>query len=84
MTLTKISRQRLTDVGEQRYGFYQAAFAMDDNLSGPPVDIVELKKDDFPGSQSESGEQQQDRAIATASKCRLVRSRDYSIDFIWR
>jgi hypothetical protein len=37
---------------------YHASLATDDDLSGPPVNVVELKEDDLPGSQPEAGKQQ--------------------------
>ncbi|MCY4590852.1 MAG: hypothetical protein OXE86_09905 [Alphaproteobacteria bacterium] len=54
----------LTHVDRNRHGRSPRALAPDQDLAGPPVDVVEPDGDDLLASQAEPGHGQQHRMIA--------------------
>ena len=54
---------RCADVGGQRQAVSALALPADDELTGVPVDVVELEFDDLAGAQPESGEQRDDGKV---------------------
>jgi len=83
-TVAEMLRQRVPYIGEQRQMLDDATFAANDQLTGPPTNVIELEKRDLSCPESESGEQQYDGVIATTDRGRLVRRGQHTIDVFRR
>jgi hypothetical protein len=46
----KVQSQSFANVRKQRQVIHQLAFAADDDLAGPPANIVKFERDDFSGA----------------------------------
>ena len=46
----------------------QQPLTSNEDLAGPPVDIVELESNDLSSTESEAGEQKKDRIVAAAGR----------------
>jgi hypothetical protein len=71
--LAEVKRQRLSNIGEQGQAVQQTALTANDNLSSPPVEVIELEADDLSRPKAKSGEEKQDRVVASAARCRPIR-----------
>ena len=60
----EVSRDGVADVGEQRHMVASRSFTANDDLTDTPVQVAQVKKDDFARAQPKSGEEEQDRGIA--------------------
>ena len=67
-TVAQIRGDRRADFRRQGKGGSLTAFPSDAHLSGLPVNIVELEKGHFTGTQPESREQEHDRVVAPAGR----------------
>jgi hypothetical protein len=61
---------------------HSPAFAADDDLAGPPADVVKLQRDDFSSPQTEPSKQEQNRLISAPTECRSVHRPQYTFYFI--
>ena len=58
----------LADIARQRELTADRSFSAHEQLTGVPIDVVELQSDDFAPAQTQSREQQQDGVIAPADR----------------
>jgi hypothetical protein len=54
------------DIHRQGHPIVQQALTPNQNLAGPPVDVLELQRDHLPSTQAETGEQKKDRVVPAA------------------
>jgi hypothetical protein len=71
-TAAQIGGRRITNIGGQRQALGTAALSPHNELSGSPVDVVELKRSDLACAQSEPDENGQDREIAPPRPCAAI------------
>jgi hypothetical protein len=55
---------------------------MDHNLPCSPETVIEFKDDDLSSAQAEPGKQKQNRVIAAPGRCRSIRFRQDTLDFL--
>ena len=79
---TKVRGQSFANVGEQRQMVHSPAFAADDDLAGPPANVVKFEGDDFSAAQTEPSKQEQNRLISAPTECRSVHRRQNTFYFI--
>ena len=64
----QIPDQRLADIDRQRQPVQTVALPANDQLTTPPVEILELHRGNLPGAQPEPHQQQQDRVIPPSDR----------------
>jgi hypothetical protein len=80
--LTKVGSESFADIREQWQLVHQPAFAVDDDLAGPPVNLVKLKRDNLSRPQAESRQQKQDRVVSASRWRRPLRRRQHAFHFL--
>ena len=63
---------------------HHAAFATDDDLGGPPADIVQFQRDDLARAQTKSGKEKQDRIVPAPAGRRSIGCRQTRVYFFRR
>ena len=71
----QVRSERFTDVSGQRETFGTIRFAMHDDLTGSPIDIIERKRGNFASPQAETDQHGQDREVAAAVPSAAVAGR---------
>ena len=82
--LAEMLRERVAHVGEQGHVISPWSFTSDDDLGGPPVEVLELERHDLAGAQPEPREQEHDGVVATAPRRRPVRGGERTLDVVGR
>jgi hypothetical protein len=59
----------------------QQALTSSQDLAGPPIDVIKLKRNPFPSTKTETGEQEKNRVVAAASRGLTVAAGEHTIDF---
>jgi hypothetical protein len=62
--LLQVAGERLSHLGEQGEPIAHPALAADDHLSLAPAEVSELERDHLARAQTQSREEQEDRAVA--------------------
>jgi hypothetical protein len=78
----QIGCERLTDIHRQGHPVVQQTLTANEDLAGPPVEVIELESNDFPSTETEAGEQEKDGVIAAAGRCLTVTATEHTVDFI--
>jgi hypothetical protein len=60
----------------------QQPLTSNQDLAGPPVNVIELESNNFPSAETEPGEQEKNRVIAAASRGETVAAAQHAIDFL--
>jgi hypothetical protein len=60
----------------------QQPLTSNQDLAGPPVNIIQLKRNNFPSAETETGEQEKNRVVAAASRGLTVAAAQHPIDFL--
>jgi len=60
----------------------QQSVASNQDLAGPPIDVIKLKSNNFPSTETETGEQKKNRVVAAASRGLTVAAAQHAIDFL--
>jgi hypothetical protein len=79
---TQILNNRGSDIAWQRKKVLSAAFASDQHLTCPPVDVSQFEEDDFAGSKSQFRQQDQDRIISATGCSGPIWSIQHSLNFL--
>src|SRR5690349_16828562 len=64
----QIRTERFADVDRQGHAVVYQTLAADQDLAGPPIDVMQLQSNDFPGAETEPGKQKKNRVVAAASR----------------
>jgi hypothetical protein len=56
--VTKVSDQRLSDLGQQRQRLNHPPLSVNADFSGPPTNVLKFEENDLASAQPESGEKQ--------------------------
>ena len=59
----------------------QQPLTSNQDLAGPPVNVIELKSNNFPSAETETGEQEKNRVVPSASRGLTVAPGEHTIDF---
>ena len=60
----------------------QQPLTSNQDLAGPPVNIIQLKRNNFPSAETETGEQEKNRVVAAARRGLTVAATQHPIDFL--
>jgi hypothetical protein len=60
----------------------QQPLTSNQDFAGPPVNVIELKSNNFPSAETETGEQEKNRVVAAASRGLTVAAAQHAIDFL--
>jgi hypothetical protein len=82
VTSKEMVDQRLTDISRDRQPVGLAALAMNRQLAGPPIDVIQGNGCDLARPQSESRQQHQDREIATTHTGRAITAGEQPRDLL--
>ena len=78
----KIGNDRLADIDGDRHAFMVSALAADQDLSRPPVDVLEPDGNHFLRAKAKPGHQQQHRVVAATAPIVAVDRVDQSPDLV--
>ena len=79
-----VRNKSFADVREQWQLVYEPTFAVDDDLTRTPVNVVKLERDDLSRPQAKSGQQEQDRVISAGGGRRPIRRCQHALHFLRR
>ena len=65
----QIGCESRADIHGQWHPVVQQALAANQDLAGPPIDIIKLEGNDFASAEAEAGEQEKDGVVAASSRC---------------
>src|SRR5206468_1594913 len=78
----QVDRQGFAHVGEQRHLVVGGALAVDLNLAAPPVDVVELQRNDLTGPKAEASEQYKHSVVAPTGRSAAVAGLQHALDLL--
>jgi hypothetical protein len=78
----QIGCERLTDIYRQGHPVVQQTLAANEDLAGPPVEVVESESNDLASTEAEAGEQKENRIVPAAGRRLTVAAIEHTVDFI--
>ena len=82
--LAQVGGQGLAYINRQGHPLVKPSLAANKDLSGSPVDVLELESDHFPGAKTKADKQKKDSVVAAAHRRAAVAGLEHTFDLLRR